>query len=251
MADICPYSKPALHADHCKDGLLIGQSEHASRVGRLLQAGCAHCSRATAASLGKVRSVRAGYTSQHPCSQVALHTLWRCVHPAASLLLLRWLKVKPRAGQPASEQAARLHLGSDLKHISWLCATHVDGASHPVAPIAGPCGTHRVGQRSVSGAPSKNAFQAWVTLHQQVICTQRSGTSISLRACCGSELFARPRAAKECGDWGCASWSTVCMLKTISLSRIGNVNRPCAVSRAPARKCVGARRLRRGRPPHR
>ena len=80
--------------------------------------------------------------------------------------------MKLRAGQPVCEQAAHLHLGSDLKDVSWLCTTHVDGASHPVAPIAGPCGTNGAGQWSIPWAPSKNAFQAWVTLHQQVICTK-------------------------------------------------------------------------------
>ena len=82
---------------------------------------------------------------QHLCSQVALLTFWHRVHLAASLLLLRWLKVRPRGGQPVCEQAARLHLDSDLKDVSWLCTTHVDGASHPVAPIASPCGTNRAG----------------------------------------------------------------------------------------------------------
>lgn len=80
------------------------------------------------------------------------------MHPAASLLLLRWLTLRHRAGQPVCEQAVHLHLGSDLKDVSWLRTTHVDGASHPVAPIAGPCGSNRAGQRSLSGAPSKYAF---------------------------------------------------------------------------------------------
>ena len=86
--------------------------------------------------------------------------------------MLRWLKLRLRASQPVCELAAHLHLGSDLKDTSRLCTTHIDGASHPVAPIAGPCGTNRAGQRSLPVTPSKNAFQAWVTLHQQVICTK-------------------------------------------------------------------------------
>ena len=43
---------------------------YASRVNKLMT-GCPHCSRAPAATLGKFKSVRAGYASQQPCSQIA------------------------------------------------------------------------------------------------------------------------------------------------------------------------------------